>query len=479
MTDFSNASPSKSLLTKRHSSPENTQSAAKADNGEGAKNVANNHRYLSPKRLSAQQREYWYIHGKAYDLKPFFKSHPAGEQPLILSKGRDVSEMFESAHALSNKNVHAMLKQFEVKDAVIPAEYATQRYSWKEDGTYAELARRVKKIYPSRESYKASWQWWVGLVALAFSYFSLQIISFTYGYTLMAIVAGTMGPVLGFYGLLHDASHHSVSTNPTVNKWLSIFSNHLYFWHAAVWWQHHCFAHHSHTGDPELDPDLRNGTKFIRKSPYFPLKPYHKYQKYFSYLLYLLLPNQAIGQTLSYRRAIQIGKIFGVPLIRYESARSLFESIATRSIEAFSLFLHFVYPIMCLGFFQGLSVSCCFWAGVGITYYIIVAPGHDTNVVSFKQKQDWGDQQIMHSSNFSHSNKVLTFLVGGMNYQIEHHLFPSVSWIHLPRIAKIVKEVCAERNMPYNHFDTLWDAHKAVYLNSEQLGVQRDIDRGD
>ena len=63
---------------------------------------------------------------------------------------------------------------------------------------------------------------------------------------------------------------------------------------------------------------------------------------------------------------------------------------------------------------------------------------------------DFAFHQLVTSANFAPSNKILSWYVGGLNYQIEHHLFPNVSHVHLPALAKIVEETALEFGLPYN-----------------------------
>jgi linoleoyl-CoA desaturase len=66
---------------------------------------------------------------------------------------------------------------------------------------------------------------------------------------------------------------------------------------------------------------------------------------------------------------------------------------------------------------------------------------------------DWGETQVRGSANFCNSYKLYTKFMGGINNQIEHHLFPSICNHYLPEIVPIVKQTCHEFNIPYNHID--------------------------
>ncbi|MEO6253092.1 MAG: fatty acid desaturase, partial [Ferruginibacter sp.] len=82
----------------------------------------------------------------------------------------------------------------------------------------------------------------------------------------------------------------------------------------------------------------------------------------------------------------------------------------------------------------------------------------------------WAEHQMKTTANFAMGNKVISWFVGGLNYQIEHHLFPRISHVHYPEISKIVMEKCKEFNMPYNKYDTMSEAVASHFRVMKQLG---------
>jgi linoleoyl-CoA desaturase len=74
------------------------------------------------------------------------------------------------------------------------------------------------------------------------------------------------------------------------------------------------------------------------------------------------------------------------------------------------------------------------------------------------------------TANFANENPVATFLFGGLNFQIEHHLFPQICHIHYPAISKIVQKTAKEFNLPYYSFDTIGGAIGAHYRFMQKNG---------
>jgi linoleoyl-CoA desaturase len=102
--------------------------------------------------------------------------------------------------------------------------------------------------------------------------------------------------------------------------------------------------------------------------------------------------------------------------------------------------------------------------GLNFFYAINIVPDHDTYETSIDNHysgNDWCKMQICNSGNFVNDNLLWTYLFGGINYQIEHHLFPNISHIYYPEISKIVKKYCLENNIPYVNHLTIFSAYKS------------------
>tara|TARA_B100000282_G_C31360746_1_gene322194 strand:- start:170 stop:496 length:327 start_codon:yes stop_codon:yes gene_type:complete len=99
-----------------------------------------------------------------------------------------------------------------------------------------------------------------------------------------------------------------------------------------------------------------------------------------------------------------------------------------------------------------------------------IIPDHDQydthqNIKHNYKDNDWGEIQVRNSGNFATNNPFIYLLFGGINYQIEHHLFPSISHVHLPGISKIVKKTCKEFNIPYVENNSIYSAVKSSLKN--------------
>jgi len=143
-------------------------------------------------------------------------------------------------------------------------------------------------------------------------------------------------------------------------------------------------------------------------------------------------------------------------------------------VLAISIF--FIIPTVFLGVTKAITMYLCFGIFCGLTLSLIFQLAHITEGVNFKidkieKEEGWFIHQIKTTANFSLKNKLVHFVCGGLNFQIEHHLFPKVSHIHYPKLSKIVKETCEKFNIDYNTFPTLKEAIKSHIIQLKKLGT--------
>jgi len=239
-----------------------------------------------------------------------------------------------------------------------------------------------------------------------------------------------------------------------VNQLLNTTWNAWNLWSHFNWLRHHVYGHHSYTGIYRQDPDLINASNFVRKHPNTSFMKKYETQHFHFWILMMFAPNQHLGQAFMYLKAIATWKVFDVPL----NSLTAFDLISWSSIYLLSLYTHFVFPFYYLPIGRGFLLMLIYWTVAGICYMINVIPNHDTidthkSAIQEGEKRDWGVQQVLATGNHSTDgglwSRFVASMFGGMNYQIEHHLFPSVSHVHYPAVGKIVRKTCEEFNVNY------------------------------
>ena len=181
-----------------------------------------------------------------------------------------------------------------------------------------------------------------------------------------------------------------------------------------------------------------------------------------------VFPGQWLGQSVYYLRGYIGGSFWRFtiprrpdgwvePLIRVAPIACLISAART----------HIILPVL-------------FTISVNLCYSVCVIPDHDTfeteqNLVRDISNTDWGEVQVRNSGNFSTDNPYTVNFLGGINFQIEHHLFPTISHVHLPEVSKIVKAACVEYNIPYVSHPTIASAYLSALKKFQYLAMDKPI----
>ncbi len=263
-----------------------------------------------------------------------------------------------------------------------------------------------------------------------------------------------MGVFMAGIGLsvMHDAIHGSYSKYKKLNKVLGEVIN--FVGGASINWKiQHNVLHHTYTNIEEYDQDL-NGPSILRFSPNQKKIKLHKYQHIYAWLIYCLLTlnwstYKDFNSILRYKKMGLIGggkNQFTIELIKIIVTKILYFS--------FILFLPLYFGsasvgTTIIGFFimhglAGLILSSIFQPA-HVMEECEFATAADDNII----KQDWAAHQILNTVNFAPKNKLLSWYVGGLNFQVEHHLFPNICHIHYKDLSKIVETTAKEFGLPY------------------------------
>lgn len=389
----------------------------------------------------------WHIHGKTYDLTTFMDSHPGGAEILEKTKHQsDISSLFETYHAFANKEV--IMKR--LSEYELPSDVSGTLTDYTE---YNELTTRIKEstALKTRQDIKAPW-WSYIQVALTGLIYMASFLTAIFGHAgpigscALAVLSGICWISIGFTAM-HDASHYAISMDPLVNTTLSRVWNSFGLWNHSLWFYHHVYHHHSFTNQ-DTDPDVYHYIPFAKKNSRgrtrFPVS------SYFLLFIAFIFPGFYLGQAYVYfTKGFLKKKLFTITIpstIAYYSAAEI-------ALSAIKLAL-----LMYCKWYVALS----YMIAVNTTYHINIVGDHDTFETHVENKytgQNFLRAQICNSGNFLTKNYVWTHLFGGINHQIEHHLFPSMSHKHYPTIAPIVKEYCKEKHIRYVEHHSLIDVY--------------------
>lgn len=339
----------------------------------------------------------------------------------------------------------------------------------KTDDFSKKLAQRVDE-YLKSNNLKKYGNWRILLkVPLMFSVYLLPFFLMIFGvienHWLMLLMSAIMGVGMAGIGLsiMHDANHGAFSKYNWLNKLMS-FSMEVLGGNSTNWRIQHNVLHHSFTNVHDMDEDIAP-IGLLRFSPNEPRKKVHRFQVYYAWFFYGLM-------TLSW----MTNKDFA-QLIRFHK-NGLLKSQNTNlrksliNLITFKLCYYFyigVLPFLVMdiswwqwliGFFAMHFVSGSILAFVFQIAHVMPETEFMTKETYDTKNEEisWAKHQMMTTANFSNWNPMFTWYVGGLNYQIEHHLFPDISHIHYPKIAKIVKNTAKEFGIKYHYHKTFGGA---------------------
>lgn len=255
----------------------------------------------------------------------------------------------------------------------------------------------------------------------------------------------------GYLG--HDAGHRAISKNMLMNELIGHFSHSLFIGSSFTYWKSVHNKHHAEPNHPEMDPDTKEDnpfslTKAKAKKRIGLTRIITRYQSF------LLLP----------------AFFFLMFTKRFKSLLHVILNKKYLIVNLLFIFAHillfFALTSYFIGFLKAVFLYIIISMQVGFYFGFAFIPNHvGMAILSEGEKISFLEKQVITSRNIK-SGWLLNIISGGLNYQIEHHLFPNVSRKHLPKMKPIVKEFCESKGLSYRN-STLTEAWRDVisYLN--------------
>lgn len=358
--------------------------------------------------------------------------------------------------------------------------YSSIQFAKSQNEFFGTLSQRVNQYFKTNNiSRNANWHMVVKTIFMLslylVPYFLILTGNFTRGWELLALTVvmglGTAGIGLS---IMHDANHGSYSKKTWVNNVLGLTLNML-GGNSFNWKVQHNVLHHTYTNIHEVDEDI-SPRGVLRMAPESKWKPFHRFQHLYAWFFYGLLTIVWIGF-----------KDFG-RLNRYNRDGLVKKQKTTAALEwSILIFTKLVF----IGYIFILPVvlvpEITIWhtvAGVLIMHYIagfilaiIFQPAHVIDGTEYpvpdengNLENSWAIHQLHTTTNFGRKNKVFSWYVGGLNYQVEHHLFPNICHVHYKAISPIVEQTALEFGLPYKSKETFIGALRAHAVLMKRLG---------
>jgi linoleoyl-CoA desaturase len=340
---------------------------------------------------------------------------------------------------------------------------------------HVELKKRINDYFEaSGKSFTGNKQLYIKAVILFSAFVGLysHLVFFTPSTlwsVLECVLLGLVVAGIGF-NIMHDGAHGSFSKYKWVNN-LAAFTLNLLGGSSFMWNVKHNVIHHAFTNIDGVDDDI-DIQPWMRMSSTQPKLKIHKYQHFYFWFLYSMLYILWVF-VLDYQKYFK-KKIGEMPLKRM----TRWDHIVFWGFKLLYLILFFIVPFYTVGFMPTLIGFLIFSVVAGFILSIVFQLAHTVEHTHFpvphdnsgKLEDEWAIHQLKTTANFAPKNKLISWLVGGLNYQIEHHLFPKISHVHYPAIRKIIKQACNEFNIPYTEYRKMSHAVISHVLFLKQMG---------
>lgn len=263
-----------------------------------------------------------------------------------------------------------------------------------------------------------------------------------------------MGLAMAGIGMsvMHDALHGSYSKSPAVNKIMGRSLNFL-GGSAFIWNIQHNVLHHTYTNIHGLDEDIETKV-IVRLCKHAPLKHFYRFQHIYVFFAYglmtlLMLVSDFVKLFKYHKRGImekqnvRLSRVYGKMVIY--KATYLFLMLGVPLLLTSLAWWQVLIGFLIIHLTAGYILSIVFQLA-----HVVEGAEQPLPDSTGSMQNAWAVHQLKTTANFSRDNRMLNWYVGGLNFQIEHHLFPNICHVHYRELSKIVEQTAKEFGLPYN-----------------------------
>jgi linoleoyl-CoA desaturase len=287
-----------------------------------------------------------------------------------------------------------------------------------------------------------------------------------------ALAIGSIG-----FNVMHDANHGSYSRHPRVNKWLSL-SAEMMGMSGFRWRTKHNVWHHTYTNIAGYDDDIQTYDT-MRLTPREPWRPWHRLQAWYFPVIYSFIALDFLSRDL-------MMAVFGRSDANHVYPKmSRADKVVFWAGKLFFFTIMIALPLLVFPWWQVAIGFFIVMLTVGLATGIVFQLAHVMEAADFPQPQgnplrienEWAIHQVETTVNFAPRNRLLNLYIGGLNYQIEHHLLPHICHLNYPRLAPIVRQTCEEFGIRYTSYDTWRQAFASHWRELRLLGQAPVVSR--
>lgn len=341
---------------------------------------------------------------------------------------------------------------------------------------YTHLKTNVENYFKiSKIKKTGNWKLYSKALVLVPSAVAIYIALLTV--SIPALPAILLSCLLGFilasigFNLMHDACHGSYSSKKWVNDLVGYSLNAL-GGNAFIWKFKHNIIHHTYTNVDGVDDDIAK-SPLMRQCASQKWVPAHRFQHLYVVLVYAI-SSFAWVFIMDFNKYFK-QKVFTTPLQKMSPKEHVIFWVS----KLLYIVFYIVIPVLLVGWSKWAVGFTFMHLSMGLALAIVFQLAHVVEHAEFEAaagmdykliENEWAIHQVRTTANFAPDNFLVNWYVGGLNYQIEHHLFPRISHVHYPAISKIVQQSCKEFNIPYNSFPTMRGSIRSHFKMMKQLG---------
>lgn len=272
--------------------------------------------------------------------------------------------------------------------------------------------------------------------------------------------------------IIHDANHGAYSKNKNVNYILGRIVN-VVGAYAPTWKIQHNVLHHTFTNIHDFDEDISPTVNILRFTPRDQYRPIHRFQFVYAWFFYSLM-------TVMWITTKDIAQVFrykSMGLTKDQNFSHLIIELVISKVLYYSYMVVLPMLVLNIPWWSVLLLLILKHLIAGFTLAVIFILAHVMPETSFpkptddfEMKNNIAIHQLETTSNFAPKSRILNWFIGGLNYQIEHHLFPGICHVHYKELSKIVKQTAKEYNLPYYCEKTFFGAVRAHKRMLHKLG---------
>jgi linoleoyl-CoA desaturase len=321
----------------------------------------------------------------------------------------------------------------------------------------------------------------VFMYALYFVPYALIIAGFVTNLWIIFALCLVMGAGVAGIGLsvMHDANHGAYSNKSWVNNLMGLSLN-VVGGHAFNWKIQHNVLHHTYTNIHDVDEDI-SPRGVLRMCPHGEWKSFHRFQHLYAWFFYGLM-------TLVWvlvKDFVRLNKYQKDGFVKKQKTSFAQELVIMLATKVIYITYTLVIPMMVLPFawWQILIGFLAMHYVAGFILAVIFQPAHVIDGTEYpmpdengKMDNNWAIHQLYTTTNFANKSRIFSWYVGGLNYQVEHHLFPNVCHVHYRNISSIVKGTAEEFGLPYKSEPTFIGALIGHAKLLKQLGERPEFE---